>query len=387
MSRLEELIQQLCPDGVEWKKIKDHFTRLRGTAITAGKMKEIADEQGDIRIFAGGKTVINACEKDIPNANITRVPSVLVQSRGIIDVVYYEQPFTFKNEMWAYTSDYNVSVKFLFYYLKNNIEDLRQAAIGMGAMPQISLSATEEMIIPLPPLPVQEEIVRILDTFTESTHNLKEQIQTRRKQYVEYRSNLLDIGMERQPLKNLIVKGYTGATPLKSKAEYYENGTIPWLRTQEVCFNDIYSTDCFITEEALNKTSVKWIPANCVIVAISGATAGRCAINKIPLTTNQHCLSLDIDKTKAIYKFVYYCMCRQNDELIGKKEGARGDLNVSKVLGLKIPCPILPEQQRIVDILDLFEASIANLELQLKQRQKQYEYYRNRLLDFKKKEE
>ena len=56
MSKLEELIQQLCPDGVEWKKIKDHFTRLRGTAITAGKMKEIEEKQGDVRIFAGGKS-------------------------------------------------------------------------------------------------------------------------------------------------------------------------------------------------------------------------------------------------------------------------------------------------------------------------------------------
>ena len=98
MTNLEQLIQKLCPNGVEFKKIKDVFTRLKGTPITAAKMKEIATEDGNIRIFAGGKTVINANEEDIPNANITRVPAVLVQSRGVIDVVYYEEPFTFKNE-------------------------------------------------------------------------------------------------------------------------------------------------------------------------------------------------------------------------------------------------------------------------------------------------
>ena len=114
MTKLKELIKELCPNGVERKKIKDEYIRLRGTPITAGKMKEIENPNGDIKIFAGGKTVINAFEKDIPNANITRVPAVLVQSRGVIDAVYYDKPFTFKNEMWAYTAENVVSVKYLY---------------------------------------------------------------------------------------------------------------------------------------------------------------------------------------------------------------------------------------------------------------------------------
>ena len=108
MSRLDELIAELCPDGVEYKKIKEVYTRIKGTPITASKMKEIEDPDGEIRIFAGGKTVINAREHNIPNANITRVPAVLVQSRGVIDAVYYDKPFTFKNEMWAYTNENQV---------------------------------------------------------------------------------------------------------------------------------------------------------------------------------------------------------------------------------------------------------------------------------------
>lgn len=81
-------------------------------------MKEIASDDGEIKIFAGGKTVITAHEADIPNANITRVPAVLVQSRGVIDAVYYDKPFTFKNEMWAYTADNPIKVKYLYYLLK-----------------------------------------------------------------------------------------------------------------------------------------------------------------------------------------------------------------------------------------------------------------------------
>ena len=115
MSRLEELIQEICPDGVEYKKIKDVYMRLKGTPITAGKMKEIEKHDGEIRIFAGGKTVINAKEEDIPKANITRVPAVMVQSRGVIDAIYYNKPFTFKNEMWAYTANSIIAVKYLYY--------------------------------------------------------------------------------------------------------------------------------------------------------------------------------------------------------------------------------------------------------------------------------
>ena len=183
MSNLDKLISELCPDGVEYKKVKEIYTRLRGTPITAAKMKEIETADGEIRIFAGGRTVINAREKDIPKANITRVPAVLVQSRGIIDFVFYEKPFTFKSEMWAYTNNECVSVKFLYYCLSNKVDYFREAASGMGSLPQISLSVTEDFEIPVPPLPVQQEIVRILDAFTELT--------ARRKQYEYYRDKLL----------------------------------------------------------------------------------------------------------------------------------------------------------------------------------------------------
>ena len=84
MTKLDKLIQELCPDGVEFRKVKEVYQRLKGTPITAGKMKEIENPQGEIKIFAGGRTVINAKEENIPNANITRVPAVLVQSRVLL---------------------------------------------------------------------------------------------------------------------------------------------------------------------------------------------------------------------------------------------------------------------------------------------------------------
>lgn len=188
MSKLEKLINELCPNGVEYTKIKDNFNRLKGTNITASKMKQIESEDGTIRVFAGGKTVINTKPEYISNSNIIKVPSVIVQSRGVIDVIYYEQSFTFKNEMWAYTSNEKISVKFLYYVLKNNLQKFRNSASIMSSLPQISISLTDDFLVPLPPLPVQEEIVSILDTFTELTAELT----ARKKQYEYYRNISLE---------------------------------------------------------------------------------------------------------------------------------------------------------------------------------------------------
>ena len=165
MSKLDQLIKELCPHGVEFKPIKDVYGRLRGTPITAKKMKEIENSNGDIRIFAGGKTVINAMKDSIPKANITTVPAVLVQSRGVIDFVYYEEPFTFKNEMWAYTTGEKDSVKFLYYVLsENRFFDYSTASAKGTKMPRGDKSAIMEYKVPDYCVPEQIQIANILSS-------------------------------------------------------------------------------------------------------------------------------------------------------------------------------------------------------------------------------
>ena len=191
-------------------------------------------------------------------------------------------------------------------------------------------------------------------------------------------------------LRDVVANKGSGATPSKGNADYYEGGTIPWIRTQDVRFNEITSVDSFITEKAVRETAAKWIPENCVIVAISGASAGRCAINKIRATTNQHCLNLQIDETVALYRYVYYCIRNSYDELISKKQGARGDLNSTLILDTVIPLPAIKDQKRIVETLDRFDCLCndlsSGLPAEIEARQKQYEYYRDKLLTFKEKE-
>ena len=142
-----------------------------------------------------------------------------------------------------------------------------------------------------------------------------------------------------------------------------------------------------ISKQGLNNSSAKWIPKNCVIVAISGATAARCAINKIPLTTNQHCCNLEIDPSIALYRYVFYWLSSQYEKLKSLGQGARDDLNIGIISNYPIPLPPLEEQARIVTILDRFDTLCndltCGLPAEIEARKKQYEYYRDKLLTFK----
>lgn len=182
-------------ENIQWTTLGRYCKRLKGTAITAGKMKEIADDNGNIKIFAGGKTMINTDESNIPDKDIIKVPNIIVQSRGIIDFIYYDKPCSFKREMWSYTTENVITLKFIYYYLKNNIEFFRQRGKQMGSMPQISLDVTEKYKIPILPIEEQERIVKILDKFEKLCNDISEgllaEIDARQQQYEYYRDKLL----------------------------------------------------------------------------------------------------------------------------------------------------------------------------------------------------
>ncbi|MCR0405944.1 restriction endonuclease subunit S [[Clostridium] innocuum] len=408
MSKLEQLINELCPNGVEFKKIKNSYTRIKGTPITAGKMKEIASDDGEIKIFAGGKTVITAHEADIPNANITRVPAVLVQSRGVIDAVYYDKPFTFKNEMWAYTADNPIKVKYLYYVLKNNIEHFREAASGMGSLPQISLRVTEDFIIPLPPLPVQEEIVRILDKFTELTEELTEELTARKQQYEYYKDKLLtfeDDSVSWCELNDVIISLNTGLNPRKFFRLNTEDATNYYVTIREIRGGRIIPTDKTdrINDEALalcnNRSNLE---IGDVLFSGTGTIGETAVIVEHPQNWNikEGVYAIKPNKKRILPKFLRYLLTATYIKTAYMKKVAGGTvksipMGELKKLKISIPYPednekSLAEQQRIVDILDRFDKLCNDisegLPAEIEARQKQYEYYRDKLLTFKKKE-
>jgi type I restriction enzyme S subunit len=158
----------------------------------------------------------------------------------------------------------------------------------------------------------------------------------------------------------------SGGTPSTRKPEFY-GGDIPWLRTQEVNFNRIYDTEIKITDEAVKNSSAKMIDENSIIVAMYGATAGRIAINKIPLTTNQACCNISLDDKKADYNFVYYFLKSKFGEILNMATGAaQQNLNAGMLRDFEITIPDLPTQRQIAQILTSLDDKI-ELNLQMNQ--------------------
>ena len=330
MSKIDELIEKLCPNGVEYKTIQEICNINRGRVMSKDYIKE---NIGHYPVYSS---------QTENNGELGRISTYDFEGEYLTwttdganagSIFYRNGKFSVTNVCGLLrVNNTDILTKFLYYTL--SVESPKYVNKGMGN-PKLMSNIMEKIKVAIPPLEVQHQIVHILDNlselYTELSEQLSEELKARKKQYEYYRNELLNKEKHKMTeLKNIISKSCSGGTPLKSNNEYYNNGNVPWLRTQDVKFNEIYKANSFITEKAVEQTSAKWIPENCVIVAISGASAGRCAINKFKTTTNQHCLNMEIDVSKALYKYVFYCICSKYDELIAMKQGARGDLNSSK---------------------------------------------------------
>jgi len=171
-------------------------------------------------------------------------------------------------------------------------------------------------------------------------------------------------GWKKYRLDDLAERITSGGTPLTTRSDYY-GGTIPWLKTQEINFNRIYDTETYISEVGLENSSAKWISENSVIVAMYGATAGKVALSKIPLTTNQACCNITLNPRLADYHFIYYNLLSRYSEILRMATGAaQQNLNSGMIKDLLIILPDLQEQSRIASILSSLDDKI-ELNLQM----------------------
>ena len=280
---------------------------------------------------------------------------------------------------------------YLLLYLQSRrgswaILQKREGIEGMGRK-LLPFDSFAKIPVPLPPLTIQQEIVRTLAIFTEHLGELSAELSARKLQYEYYRNELLsfDNTVEWLPIETICKKIVSGGTPQSGNPDYY-GGPIPWLRTQEVDWRDIYDTAEKITEAGFYNSSTKWIPANCVIVAMYGATAAKVAINRIPLTTNQACCNLIVDENKALYRYVFHYLSKEYYSLKALGQGSQNNINAQIIKQYKIPVPPIEVQKRIVDTLDSFDEICSDLNnglpAEIESRQKQYEFYRDKLLSF-----
>ena len=188
-------------------------------------------------------------------------------------------------------------------------------------------------------------------------------------------------GVELRTIGEVCQKVFAGGTPTSSNSSYY-GGDIPWLRSGEVNFNEITSTEKTITEEGYNSSSARWVESQSVLVAMTGATVARSAITMIELTANQSVCALVPKREILNYRFLYYWISKSYLQMKGMAQGALTSLNLNLIKSIEIPVPPLPVQEEIVRVLDTFTELQAELQAELQKRLQQYNYYRDNLLSF-----
>ena len=260
---------------------------------------------------------------------------------------------------------------FLYHYMGPVFKRIEKETPG-GSVKHLSAKVINSIQIPVPTLSEQNRIVGILDTFTASIDNLKEQIVLRRKQYEYYRDQLLDLeGKEEVDMRKL-----------GDICEISAGGDVPkenFSKEKTVIFNIPIISNGVGIKAIYGYTNTAKIKRTSVTIAARG-TIGYAEYRDYPFYPVVRLITVYPYDNKLINtKFLYYRLSIQkyNISLSGIPQ-----LTVPNTKKVVIPLPSLSEQNRIVDILDKFEASIQNLEAQLSQREKQYEYYRNKLLTF-----
>ena len=347
---------------VEWKKLGDICEVLRGKRLTKSQLSET----DGYPVLHGGSTPMGYYTDYNRKANTT----VVVNTGNAGSVFFYDKEFWSSDACFSLYPDKEIIDKFLYLYVYG-CENILKGKIRAGAMPTIDATVIESLIIPVPSLEEQTRIVGILDTFTSAIDNLKEQIAQRRKQYEYYRDQLLDLegkpGVEMKMLPEISDNRDRERKPITSSKR--KAGNYPYYGASGIVdYVDgyIFDGDYLLVSEDGANLIVRSTP-------IAFSITGKNWVNN-----HAHVLQFK-DKATQKYVEIFLNMIDLEPWING---AAQPKLNQDNLNKITIPIPPLREQQRVVSILDTFEASIRNLEAQLEQRQKQYEYYRNKLLTF-----
>ena len=320
--------------------------------------------------------------------------TVIVSLQGSIGRVAITQYDSYVDRTLAIFTKYKIDInkKYFAYQLKRIFDIKKQKARG-STLKTITKEEFSKFKIPIPPLDVQREIVRVLDNFTELTAELTAELSLRKKQYEYYRDKLLTFGDEVE-WKELGDKEYfevsSGGTPSKTKVEYWENGTIPWIKSESCNNKAINNANHYITKLGLEKSSAKLLKKETTLIALVGATKFKTGFLEFEAATNQNIASIKSKKPNVINdKFIFYYLTSLYKKLKSEMNNY-GMLNLSTLRQFKIPIPHIEKQKEIVEILDKFDTltnSITEgLPKEISLRHKQYEYYRDMLLDFKERE-
>lgn len=387
MSRLAELIEELCSDGVEYRPIGS-FAQCVAGATPNSKDPSLWD--GNIPWMSSGevnKRIIYSTDRFITqrgfdSCSTKMIPAGAVvvalagqgKTRGMVARTRIE--LCTNQSLCAIISDANVDSDFLFHYLVSQYNNLRTVSSGDGTRGGLNLKMIRGYRVPVPPLEVQQEIVRILDQFTTLEAELEAELEARRTQYEHYRNYLLSYESlaSRGPVE-MVKLGEMAhiATGGRNTSDAVEDGAYPfYVRSQVPLSLNEYDFD-----------------ESAVLTAGDGVGVGRVfhhVEGKYALHQRAYRIVPNLELLSS--RYLYHVMVSQFGRYLESTVFHSSVTSVRKPMLERFPVavPAMEEQDRVADVLDRFDALVndisSGLPAEIAARRAQYEHYRDRLLSF-----
>ena len=397
MTKLEKLIQELCPNGVEYKPLGDIATISRGGSFQKKDYTENGVpciHYGQIYMHYGlfaEKTLSYISDEVAQKQKFAEPGDIImaVTSENIDDVC--KCMAWLGKEKVAVSGHtaiirHSINPKYLVYWLHSSAFYQQKAKIAHGTkVIEVAPVKLADVILPVPPLPVQREIVRILDNFTELTEGLNRELAAeltaRKKQYAYYRDKLLTFGDVRVGVTSDVIRRTLGEVCKISAGGDAPKDSMSKQKTEKYSVPIISNG---IGENALyGYTDAPKVEEPAVTVAARG-TIGYAEYRDYPFYPIIRLLTaIPKDSTVVNTKYLYYCL---QGKQYSVPMGGIPQLTAPELKKVEIPIPSLDVQNRIVQVLDNFDTVCTDLSsglpAEIEARQKQYEYYRDKLLTF-----
>ena len=383
MSKLDELIQEYCPEGVEYRSL------VSLCKIETGKLNaNAAVENGPYLFFTTAKEISR-----IDKYRWDTEALLIAGNANVGDVKHYEGKFDAYQRTYVLNSfDKGISVRFLYFFVSSALKSYLENRTNSAAMTYIVLSTLQDFKVPIPPLEVQKEIVNILDKFTQLEAELSAELDARRKQYEYYKNTLLkpDEEVSWKTIGEVCEVGDGNHSSSYPKASEMVEQGIPFIRGTNIVDGTISGKDMkYISEEKHTKLKKGHLKANDVLVTNRGEV-GKIAI--IPEQFSNSNLNSQIAWLRAdthilLPKYLFFIMNANfiQNKIIGEG-GALKQLTIKNLKLLKIPVPPISKQEEVVEVLDNFDKltndKMMGIPAEIDARRQQYEYYRTKLLTF-----
>lgn len=407
MSRIGDLLKEVAPEGVEQVELGSIATLVRGNGMPRSVLTDEgvgAIHYGQIytRYGAWTKATISFVAPETAAKLATADPGDVIitnTSENVDDVCKAvawlgSEPIVTGGH--ATVIKHNLEPKYLSYWFQSPAFAKQKRALATGTK-VIDVSAKQllKVRVPVPPLAVQREMVRVLDQFTQLEAELEVELQAeleaRRRQYNHYRQEMLD--QVRAPRVSLASLGtwVGGMTPSKHNPAFWEDGDIPWLASMDVSNESTDEIRGRVTARAVQETSLKVVRGPSIPVVMRSNILRRTlpiGFVEADTTVNQDIRALVVGEGVDA-RFAYQVLRADSGrirERCVRTDGSMAAVDSKSFFAWEVPLPDVSEQRRVASALDQLDSLVRNLSIglsaELAARRKQYAYYRDRLLTF-----